>query len=253
MTWAEINIKRLPYIRMGERLFRGMYHSVTAPYLESLKNLTTPEQIIEASRSAQISKEEVQLAYERFYTKTGVGFAKSFRAKHRKFAMETKADEDEWLRIITEYVRAKTANKITKAISTHYEDIERIARAAVEEGIREGYGMEKIARIIRKQQGDIELWKALRIARTEVVAASSEGIKVGAESLPGNKVKVWISTFDDRSRPEHMAMDGKRVAFNEMFEVDGDMMEYPGDPSASAGNIVNCRCGYEIIVESDKY
>ena len=56
--------------------------------------------------------------------------------------------------------------------------------------------MDKIARAIQKTQAKMDLWKAQRIARTEVVTASNVGVKVGADELPGNKVKVWISTFD---------------------------------------------------------
>jgi len=50
-----------------------------------------------------------------------------------------------------------------------------------------------------------------------------------------------------------MAMDGVRVPLNENFNVDGEMLEYPGDPSGSAGNIINCRCGYEILVTPEIY
>jgi len=249
MTWAEINNKRLPLIRMGERLFRGMYGEIRKDLIHSFQNLTTPEEFMQAAQSLKIDEDKVRIAYERFYLKTGMSFAKSM-VKGFRGKMETK-QEDDWGRIIIEYVRANTGAKITKTIKTHYEDIERITRTAVEQGIKEGWGMDKIARAIQKAEGEMDLWKALRIARTEVVAASNEGVKVGAEDLPGNKEKVWISTFDERSRPEHMEMDGVRVAFNENFTVDGESLEFPGDPNGSPGNIINCRCGYEIVVSSE--
>lgn len=251
MTWQEINTKRLPFIRMGERLFRGMYGEIRKGLLKSLDNLTTPEEIIEIVRNFKINEELVRVNYEKFYVRTGVAFAKD-KVKGSKGRLETK-QEDDWIPKIMEYVRTNTGKKITEVITTHYKDIERIAKEAVREGITEGWGMDKIARAIQKSQGEIDLWKALRIARTEVVAASNEGVKVGADELPGNKEKVWISTIDERSRPEHIEMDGVSVLYNEDFTVDGESLEFPGDPNGSPGNIINCRCGYEILVSSEYF
>jgi hypothetical protein len=43
-------------------------------------------------------------------------------------------------------------------------------------------------------------------------------------------------------------MAGKgAIELGARFEVDGESLDRPGDPSGSAGNIINCRCG--IIYE----
>jgi len=253
MTWQEINNKRLPFIRMGERLFRGMYGEIRKDLIHSFQNLQTPEEVIAAATAIKIDETKVLSAFERFYLKVGMGFAK-WITKSTKPAIEYK-QEDMWMEKIIEYIRTNTGVKITELIKTHYKDIERIARQAVKLGINEGWGIEKIARAIRNSQGEIDLWKALRIARTEVVAASNEGVKVGAEDLPGNKEKVWISTFDERSRPDHMAMDGQRVGWMDNFTLpSGIMLEFPGDPKCNEpGEIINCRCGYEIVVSSEYF
>jgi uncharacterized protein with gpF-like domain len=253
MAWDEINNKRLPFIRMGERLFKGMYSEIKKSLIASFENLTTPEEIVQAAKDFKINEEPVRAAFEKFYLKVGIAFAKSM-VKSSRGRIETK-QEDEWIRTLIEYVRVNTGLKISKTISTHYEDIDRIVRAVVEQGIKEGCGIDKIARAIRNTQGEMDLWKALRIARTEVVAASNEGVKIGAEDLPGNKEKVWVSTFDERARPDHMAMDGTTVAFNENFTLpSGVVVEFPGDPKCTdPGEIINCRCGYEIVVSSEYF
>lgn len=252
MTWQEINNKRLPYIRMGERLFQGMYTDIRKDLISSFENLTTPEEMIQATRGLKIEEAKIRMAFERFYLKTGIGFAK-WITKGGRLGMERK-QEDMWIEKIIEYVRVNAGAKITAIIKTHYEDIERIVRAAIEQGIKEGWGIDKIARAIRKAQGEIDLWKARRIARTEAVAASNEGVKVGAEDLPGNKEKVWVSTFDDRARVDHMAMDSVRVPWNENFILpSGAALEFPGDPKGEPGDIINCRCGYEVLVTSEYF
>lgn len=255
MTWEEINNKRLPYIRFGENLFKRMYGEIRKSFIASIKDAQTPEEITQTAADFYINPEIVQLSYERFYLKTGLAFAKNVQKSYIK-RLEKKDINDDfleevWYNQIKEFVRTRVANNITAVIKTTYVDIQRITKEAVKLGIDNGWGMDKIARSISKTQGEIDLWKALRIARTEVIAASNEGVKVGADQIPGNKEKVWISTFDQRSRPEHMEMDGVRVAFNEDFSVDGEALEYPGDPKGSPGNIINCRCGYEIIVTSE--
>ena len=202
----------------------------------------------------------VHSSFEKFYVRTGVDYAK-LAAKGSGKVLEKK-DDDLWLQKILEYVRTSTGTKITKTISTHYKDIQAIARKMVQAGIDEGFGMDVIARNIMKGQGEIDLWKALRIARTEVVAASSIGTKMGAETLVGKKSKVWVSTFDDRSRGaspkdeyDHMSMDGQKVGIEDMFiSSNGNKLEFPGDPNCTdPGEIINCRCGYEVIVESEYF
>lgn len=256
MTWQEINNSRLPFIRMGENLFKRMYGEIRRNYIASLKDLTTPEQIIEASRNVIISEEMVRMDFERFYVKTGIAFAKKMQ-KGFEGGIEIKQDEDDWLAEVIEYVRSKTGAKITSTIRFHYKDIERITRQLVEMGIDKGWGMNKIALEISRTQGRMDLWKALRIARTEVVPASNMGTKIGAENLPGNKEKVWISTIDDRSRGanisdkyDHLAMNEVRVAFNEKFVTpNNNYLEFPGDPECEdPGETINCRCGYEVLI-----
>ena len=81
-----------------------------------------------------------------------------------------------------------------------------------------------------------------------------EGSRKAAKALGvPNLIKEWIASDDDRSRSfghgdatSHRAMDGKRVGVDEKFEVpskDGiDLMEGPGDQSAPADQVINCRC-----------
>jgi hypothetical protein len=66
-----------------------------------------------------------------------------------------------------------------------------------------------------------------------------------------NLKKEWISSNDERSRdgnngPDHVSMNGVKVDSHAKFEVYNgngvDLMEGPGDPSAPAKQIINCRC-----------
>jgi len=253
MTWHEINRKRLPYIRLGEKLFKNMYDNLRKQLINELKKAQDLNEMTYIAQNINLNRTEVREAMERFYAKTSIDWAK-MTMKSTDINIEKK-QEDDWLPIIIEYVRTKKGPGIDSIIRTHGGDIESIVKRYVETGITEGWGVERVAREISKSQGKMDLWKALRIARTEVVNASNEGVKIGASELPGNKKKIWISTFDTRSREDHMAMDGVSIPMNEMFILpSGSRLEYPGDSvNGMAEDVINCRCGYEIIVEKDSY
>ncbi len=83
-----------------------------------------------------------------------------------------------------------------------------------------------------------------KIVSTEVVAASNYGSHEAAIASDLALNKVWLSTNDGHTRPDHREADGQTVGMNEPFTVGGDQLMYPGDISlgAGAGEIVNCRC-----------
>lgn len=58
--------------------------------------------------------------------------------------------------------------------------------------------------------------------------------------------KTWRATFDHRVRASHKGADGQTVFITDPFTVGGEALMYPGDPSGSAHNVKNCRCGMEI-------
>jgi hypothetical protein len=257
MDWQTINNKRMKYIQMGDNLFLNMYKDVRVSFLKEIKKVERPEQIEGIVEEFDFSM-DMKNAYEKFYTRTVKAFYKDFLERHKDQTTNiiTKQDRD-IISVILRFVEDQVGNRITQTVQNHYNDIKNIARESVRQGIEEGLGMDDIAKLISERQGEMDRWKARRIARTEVVTASNFGVETGAEEIPGNKRKIWISSFTKTSRGadsgdevDHMAMDGQRVQPNESFEepMTGEKLRYPGDPRASAKNTVNCRCGHEIII-----
>lgn len=82
------------------------------------------------------------------------------------------------------------------------------------------------------------------IARTEVHGAASRTGNETAAALHAEVplLKTWVAYLDDRTRDAHAEADGQQVGFDEPFEVDGEELDYPGDPAGSAENVINCRC-----------
>lgn len=145
---------------------------------------------------------------------------------------------------IADWIRVFAPRRITEITSTTGKDIRRIVANAREEGLSE----RETAKLIREVAPTKSASRAQTIARTEA-HGSSNGISLDVANQTDIPMKkIWLSAGGDRTRDEHADVNGQTVALNEPFNVDGEMMEYPGDPSGSAENVINCRCvlGYEV-------
>jgi SPP1 gp7 family putative phage head morphogenesis protein len=124
-------------------------------------------------------------------------------------------------------------------------------RKALSESIEEGEDLrkrvERLVAVSDEMFAEDKKWRAELIARTE----SCTTMNAGAIELYKSEdigYKEWVSIQDDRTRDAHLLMDGVVVPVTDKFEVpatsqsEGAFMEYAGDPSAPAGQVVNCRC-----------
>lgn len=57
--------------------------------------------------------------------------------------------------------------------------------------------------------------------------------------------KVWVSMDDENVRPDHEEVSGQSVPLNGTFNVGGEDMVGPGDPTASDDQTLGCRCDLE--------
>ncbi|HYH67241.1 MAG TPA: phage minor head protein [Urbifossiella sp.] len=140
-----------------------------------------------------------------------------------------------------EWIGREALRKATLIASTDLDDI----RGAIAEGVTGGLGTAEIASSIRKVS-QLTPFRAATVARTETHAAATFGsietVRDAERDLGVVMDKEWLATRDSRTRPEHLAADGQRVELNEKFTVGGEVMDRPGDPSASPANLINCRC-----------
>ena len=73
-------------------------------------------------------------------------------------------------------------------------------------------------------------------------------IMIGEEARKGMEpLKEWSATLDFKTRDAHRELDGKRVPEDQPFEVDGEEIWFPRDPTAPAHLRCNCRCAMRTI------
>lgn len=115
-------------------------------------------------------------------------------------------------------------------------------KLSLAEGLLLGEGIPDLAKRVDDVMDGRILSSAETIARTETLSSSNAGTLFGYEQTGIIQKKEWLATMDGKTRGAHMTADGQTVGIAEAFTVDGEQLQYPGDPSGSASNIINCRC-----------
>ena len=128
---------------------------------------------------------------------------------------------------IRAWILKNSTEDITSILATNLDDVKRVILAGVDENL----STTQIAKNLRQFYDDRSPYKAMRVARTEVTKASSFGNIEAAKQSGVVKTKFWLSSRDDRVRPEHEDMDGEEVDLDANFS---NGLEYPSEPM--------CRC-----------
>ncbi|MCH7909721.1 MAG: hypothetical protein IIB38_08905 [Candidatus Hydrogenedentes bacterium] len=135
--------------------------------------------------------------------------------------------------------------RITLIDGTTQDWIDRNAGRLLEQAAADGLGVAEAARNLRKEWGEISRFRAERIARTEIIAASNFGTMEGAKATGLKMKKKWLTTPPDgRVRGSHGTVNGQKRSLDKPFNVGGSSLMHPGDFTLGADpdEIVNCRC-----------
>jgi SPP1 gp7 family putative phage head morphogenesis protein len=114
-------------------------------------------------------------------------------------------------------------------------------KSELEIGIDKGESIDKLSDRVRAEFNEIEKGAAKRIAMTETAAAYGAARQEAMEQS-GVEFKKWLTSGAATVRPTHAAANGQTVRVDEPFEVGGESLSGPGDPSGSPGNVINCHC-----------
>lgn len=166
------------------------------------------------------------------------------KAKKRPAAYDFGAPVDAWL--------LENAGKRITGIT---ESSRKKISAQIAQGTAAGETLKQIARRIDKfYLEDIIPNRSMVIARTEVGSAVNWSQHYVAADSGVEMEKEWLALNDDRTRDDHSEADGQRVGLDEPFEVGDDLLMYPGDPSGSPEEIINCRCSvlHHVVDDSGK-
>jgi len=180
---------------------------------------------------------------------------RKFKKENNGFEVKATA-EDIFQAEIRLASRLHVADQIAGISSTTKKRI----RKLIGDGLAVGKSVEEITVELQSLYKGFSVGRANTIALTETVTAQNRGSLEAMNSLkiPLLKVWAWSGITGEHERKGHHDADGQSVQQEEMFRVspDGGSFEsllHPGDPSASAGNRINCHCAltYRRDVEND--
>lgn len=168
---------------------------------------------------------------------------------------QRKDDANEFVARTQKWIRSIGADKVSRINKT----TRKLIRDAIDFGVAEGEPISVIAdRIVEKTGGKIAARRSIVIARTEVHQASQAADYEAADVIElRESQREWISVADVRTRGTHRkydpetgrrGADGQKRGMNEPFDVGGDKLLYPGDPTGSPKEIIQCRCVTGIVV-----
>lgn len=119
--------------------------------------------------------------------------------------------------------------------------LKKVITQEISRGIASGLSYRDIARNINHASGS-GLYNAKRIARTEghrIQQTSTRDAQYAAKAKGADVVKQWDAALDARTRDSHARVDGEIRELDEKFS---NGLRFPGDPSGSAAEVINCRC-----------
>ena len=147
--------------------------------------------------------------------------------------------------------------QVTQELIDVIQNVPRTSRGRLQEIVLEGYADGKdlstvVDEVQQLYQGSeategMTRSRARTIARTTSTAAFEAGQRYSFEAN-GIAAREWLTTRDGRQRRGHGEANGQRQPMDQPFEVRADtdrpfeQLQFPGDPNASAENVVNCRC-----------
>ena len=248
MNWQQINRRRMKHIRYGERLFSRMYGAIRSDLSEQFRAAQSTGEL-EAIVERMTIDADVEEAFNNLYTRTGVDFAKQEYKRFKSAAGQYQRKEEDdfegmWREMMLAFVANECGEKIRSIRRTFRLTYGRALDGAVQQGLDEGWGVEKISKRILTEGRRREKWQAMRIARTEVLSASNYGSLKGAETTGIPMIKRWVATVATEPRGDHQQMVGREADLDKPFLLpSGEQIMYPGDPGASLEETINCQCG----------
>ena len=194
---------------------------------------------------SNVTESQIKEMYKEIYTTLG-------NPQYKRIKRSIKA-EITFESIIQSWINSNLGYRI---VSVHQTLIESIV-AVIANGYENNLSVADITRNLQNKFGWYK-YQALRIARTETTTATNYATVVAAQTSDFVLEKTWISVQDNRTRRppksvyDHLDMNGVKVDLNQPFFTSGEEIMYPGDPSAKAGNVINCRCKVVFTVKEDE-
>lgn len=241
------------------RVFNALKSQVS-PVVSALQNYGYGEAVKAIYRD--VINDKVLEVLSELHTDIGTFFARKTYRSVRKSAKEGKhwinellfkqgiGLNEKWVLDILNYFSKEQFSTVSGITEVTREQI----LSVLQKGLHEGWSIEEMASAL--QNPELILWRARLITRTELVKGAYVGSKIASEDSEWETEKEWIAANDHRTRHSHRMVDTVTIDADQKFKVQRakggfDLMDGPGDPTASIENLANCRCSLAVVAKRD--
>lgn len=212
------------------------------------------QEMFDPAMSFQIQKMYLD-AVKRFATNIYVS-ALAMATTSRRKASVAFGFSEEWAYAVIDFL---SRHLLQRAVAQVNETTRKLIMDVLEQGQNEGWSVERIVTELTSVDA-MSGFRARRMVRTELAIASNFASNVAEQELEFETVSEWVTARDARVRDSHRKMDGVTVDTGKTFTVPvykgktqtgTEEMTGPGDPNASASNVINCRCVRALVPKRD--
>jgi len=200
----------------------------------------------------QIRINDFSALYQEIYSKGGLYVA---QREYELYEKHLKRSGFEFFDAIwRQYILNALQNaEITSRITQVTERTKLLYRELLSEAASSILTPRQVASLFISKRPSLIRNRALRIARTEMTHASALGTEFAANQIELNigkqMYKVWYHNKSRDYRDTHAALHQKYVPKLSKFNVNGKMMNHPGDPAGGASEVINCRCKHTYATD----
>jgi len=220
----------------------AIYRAIRSQYNSFIKAIKAGKR--EDLALMAITAQPVNDVLKPLYIDAGVVYGAKVRAYlNRQKARMPIGFNERMIALMQAYLQTDILNTSLGITQTTIELIQKIMSDAAALGL----GIDDI--IKQLENTEISRMRARLIARTETVTAANQGAEFVAQDTGLLLNKEWLSTMDNRTRRDHLFVNGQIVHMDEYFALPGGItMKKPGDKKQKDGTTVparevcNCRC-----------
>ena len=178
--------------------------------------------------------------------KAGEAGVEATKGKLLPLDLVYEAKQEEEVFIVTAEIRKELTKMIlesgTQIAKTTLTKIERM----MEKAMKEGWTVEELTQNLFERLDGLALSRSRTIANTEMAKVENWGQLEGYKQSELVELKGWLSAFLPTTRDTHAEADAyyseHPIPLGDPFEVGGELLQYPGDPAGSPGNVIECKC-----------
>lgn len=198
-----------------------------------------------------------QKTYQNAYNLIGMKIAKREFYTQRRLdgGLEEKSSAIDFLVDVWDSILRNAANNYVLSIHNDLNDTTmKIIRESLTDAYELGLDEDGTVRLFLKIMTDKQKERAKNFSRTEATTLSNLGKEIGAKSWidqnGGKGYKMWLGRNDARERPSHLAENNTILEIDDLYDLDGELAQRPGDVNLSPNNRINCRCTQSIMSQN---